>query len=345
MSVWQRIMGIVGSIALLLTSLSGCNDAISLPQAQPLSASSEQLMAIPFIDKGPYQVIINRDVTLHNPDLQRDLDISAFYPEQGQQFPLVIFSPGFVAHKDTYDNVIAYWVSHGFVVLAVNHQDCCSMVSGIIKSMWFGNFGLVEQRVNDVRFLQQSLAELVSQYPFLQNKFDAENLAIAGHSFGGFTAQLFAGAGTYNPDDERYHYIAIDNVKAVLAISPPGPMFDVITDKSWQKLSLPTFISTGTWDVDGRFFKTWQVHNMSFDTALPGDKYSLVTQGADHYFGNLICRPEREELPQHDALRMLNATSTLFLKSYLTDEVVSKQQLQTLDLGGVTNGFSTLTRR
>ncbi len=45
----------------------------------------------------------------------------------------------------------------------------------------------------------------------------------------------------------------------------------------------------------------------------PGQNYSLVVDGADHYLGNLICRPEREEQPQHKALRVINTASVAFL--------------------------------
>ena len=81
---------------------------------------------------------------------------------------------------------------------------------------------------------------------------------------------------------------------------------------------------------------------MSFETALPQDKYALVTQAADHYLGNLICRPERDVAPQQDALNMLNASSTTFLDAYLKGDGKAKSFLQSTQLEQLTGGFSVL---
>jgi hypothetical protein len=84
---------------------------------------------------------------------------------------------------------------------------------------------------------------------------------------------------------------------------------------------------------------------MSFDTASPGENYALVTQGADHYLGNLICRLERENPPQYDALKMVNAVTTAFLDAYVKDQAQAKEFLQSGSLPTITVGFSALQRR
>ena len=331
-----------GALILLTLLMVACSKP-QLPEAKPLTASDGQLAQIPNISQGEYQVISNRDVRLIDPVRERELEISVFYPDRDGHFPLLYFSHGNWSNKDKYDAVINYWVSHGYVVIAPNHLDCCSMASGIFNSLRYGNFGLIENRVSDFNFLINHYAELEQALPALLGKADIKNIALVGHSFGAFTAQQFGGAGTYNTDDEQYHYYQDDRIKAIVAISPPGPMFDEITAQSWQQLSTPTFVSTGTWDVDSNFFPQYELHLMSYETALPNDKYALVIEGADHYLGNLICRPERDEAPQSDALMMLNASSTTFLHAYLKGDDKARDFLQSQQLNQLSADFARLS--
>lgn len=84
---------------------------------------------------------------------------------------------------------------------------------------------------------------------------------------------------------------------------------------------------------------------MSFETAVAGDKYALVTQGADHYMGNLICRLEREETPQDDALLMVRIVSTAFLDAYLKNDATARAFIDSDQLTELTEGFTVLSRR
>ncbi|MCH1930401.1 hypothetical protein L9G16_09435 [Shewanella sp. A25] len=332
-------------LALLLTAaITGCSDS-ELPLAKPLNAEASQMAQIPFLQQGEFAVVTHRDLIVPESQNQRELELSVFYPEQGHNHPLIFFSHGNWSSKDKYDNVINYWVSHGYVVIAPNHLDCCSQVTGIVNSLRYGNFGLIENRVKDFSYLIDHYSELEQLLPALKGKGDINHIALAGHSFGAFTAQQFGGAGTLNTDDKSYHFYSDPRVKAIVALSPPGPMFDEITAQSWQKLSTPTFNTTGTWDLDKYFFTDWQMHKMAFDSAQPTNNYVLVTQGADHYLGNLICRPEREVAPQKDALMLLNATSTAFLSAYLKQDEQAKTFLQNGRLKDLTAGFSTVEYR
>lgn len=332
-------------IALILSlCMLGCSEP-ELTAASPLSAEPGLLSQIPYLQQGRLTVVSKRELVLPATEDHRELAISLFYPQQGEQYPLIFFSHGNWSSKDKYDKVIQYWVSHGYVVVAPNHLDCCSRVNGILNSVRYGNFGLIEQRVKDFRYLLDKFSLLEELEPDLKGKADLKQIALAGHSFGAFTAQQFGGAGSFNTDDNSYHFYKDDRVKAIVALSPPGPMFDEITAQSWQQLSTPSFNSTGTWDIDKYFFTQWQLHQMAFDTAVAGHNYSLVTQGADHYLGNLICRPEREVAPQQDALMLLNASSTAFLAAYLKQDPKARVFLQSRQLHQLTAGFSSLDYR
>ena len=87
------------------------------------------------------------------------------------------------------------------------------------------------------------------------------------------------------------------------------------------------------------------MHLMSWETSLPGDKYALVIDGADHYLGSLICRTEREEPPQEDALRMVQIVTTAFLDAYVKRDTMAMAFLADDQLAVITANFAHLSRR
>ena len=341
---------------LLLTMLlAACSEEVELPPAKPLNASAEQLMQVYKLQRGPYNVVAKTGAVLVT-DEDKALDISLFYPEQPhpeqssaghteEQFPLLLFSHGNWSTKDKYNAVIEHWVSHGYIVLAPNHLDCCSAINGIINSVRHGHFGLIAERMKDFAFLLDNLQQLDEVVDGLSALIDSQRIAATGHSFGAFSAQQFVGAGSVDPDTQAFVFFRDDRIKAVVAISPPGPMFDVINDQSWLQVDAPMLITTGTWDSNPQFWPDWRLHKMSFDTARPGANYALVIEGADHYLGNLICRPEREVAPQHDALNMLNATTVAFLDAYVKEDSVAQAFIDGDTLVTATGGFAMLERR
>jgi predicted dienelactone hydrolase len=335
----------IGGLLCLSFLLASCGEDVVLPPAEPLAASEAELEKIYGISPGAYQVRAVRNLVLEDSARERELEVSVFYPEGKEQFPLLLFSHGNWSDKDSYDRVIDHWVSHGYIVIAPNHFDCCGAVSGIFNSVRYGQLGLIDERVLDFSYLLDNLQEIERLVPAIKGRIDGDRIAATGHSFGGFSAQQFGGAGTFDPDQEKYLYYRDDRIKAIVAMSPPGPMFDVITENSWVEMDTPMLLTTGTWDSNAQFWPQWQLHRMSFDTASPGENYALVTQGADHYLGNLICRLQRENPPQYDALKMVNAVTTAFLDAYVKDDMQAKAFLQSGSLPTITGGFSSLQRR
>lgn len=325
--------------------LFACAEEVELPSAQPLSANAESLEKIYGIEAGSYQVVAVTNLLLLDEQRDREIELSVFYPQQQGEFPLLLFSHGNWSDKDSYNAVINHWVSHGYVVIAPNHFDCCGAVNGIFNSVRYGQLGLIDERMQDLIYLLDNIQQLEDNLPALKGKIDQQRIAATGHSFGGFSAQQFGGAGTFDPDLEKFIFYRDERIKAIVALSPPGPMFDVITEQSWVAMDKPMLLTTGTWDSNARFWPDWQLHRMSFDTAKPGDNYALVTEGADHYLGNLICRLEREQPPQHDALKMLNAVSTAFLDAYVKDDTRALEFLKSGTMSDLTGGFSQLQLR
>jgi len=116
-------------------------------------------------------------------------------------FPVLFFSPGFLMAAQLYSSLIEEMVSHGYVVVAINHTDACWPVMFpdgscpiILPELAdiFSNkerscmqtFDMTQETwIKDVEFV---LSWLPSQS--ITKSFDLSRMGIFGHSFGGSTA-------------------------------------------------------------------------------------------------------------------------------------------------------------
>ncbi len=142
----------------------------------------------------------------------------------------------------------------------------------------------------------------------------------AGHSYGGLAALTLGGAqpvplaGMAMP---LYPRLA----RAVIAFSPPAPIPMLITAAGYARLAVPALIETGSIDVvpgitapsgDG-----WKGHLVPYEVAAAGhDRYGLVLEGVDHYFGGAIGRYDRPGPKQLDRLADANRVVGVFLNAY-----------------------------
>ncbi len=327
--------------------LAACAEEVPRAPVEPLATTEQELAQLYHWGAGPHEVARVSDLEV--PHLHRDqqLVFDVFYPDVAEgSFPVLLFAHGNFSDNKQYDALLNHWVSHGYVVLAPQHLDATGGYLGsTINLVRYGNAGLIRARYDDLLSLLDQLDAVAALVPGLEQRMDARRIGATGHSFGAFTAQQFGGASAQDMDTGEYPSLLDSRIQAVLAVSPPGPMFDEINEGSWRKLSAPALLTTGTWDTNPYFWRDWQLHKMAFDTATAENQYALVVQGADHYLGNLICRLELEEAPQHDALAMVNNLSVAFLDAYLKDNAAALDYLRSGDVDRVTGGFAMLEKR
>src|SRR5438093_12034742 len=97
-----------------------------------------------------------------------------------------------------------------------------------------------QNRVADVKLVLDSLDDLELGVPELKGKMDHGKIGVGGHSYGAFTSLLIAGMNGAFTDPR---------VRAVLAMSPPGPSPDRgITIQSFTTVKVPVMFMTGTND-------------------------------------------------------------------------------------------------
>src|SRR5262249_49144533 len=138
-------------------------------------------------------------LTLRDAKRNKDLTLKIYHPKAEGPFPVVVFSHGFGGDKEAFADLSRHWASHGYVCLHPTHADSLRGkgvgLAGLKVAMDKGLSDPVKiaERVGDVTFLLDALPEIEAKVPALKGRLDAKRIAVAGHSFGAFTAMLVGG--------------------------------------------------------------------------------------------------------------------------------------------------------
>ncbi|HEX9147669.1 MAG TPA: hypothetical protein VF958_00780 [Thermoanaerobaculia bacterium] len=245
----------------------------------------------------------------------KDLELSIDYPAKDGPYPVIIFSPGYGSSNLTYVGTSSFWASHGYVVMKPKHADAGALRPAENEmpgerpeqrregrrdrrqqnadqppqprvchpnpaEVWDGQTPADWQnRVADIRLILDNLGKLVEQYPELKPRLDATKIGVGGHSYGAFTALLVGGVRTFNAAGAPATY-ADPRVKAVVAMSPPGPgPSHGLTNQSWADLRLPVLFLTGTRDFGATESEDLPWRKQAFELAPTGDKWFVSLNG------------------------------------------------------------------
>lgn len=243
-------------------------------------------------------------------------------PDSGKH-PLVLFSHGHHGCATQSKFLMEALAAHGYWVFAPNHQDAscdrrrfqastkrsalsasASVPSFRDPGSW--NAASYQDRGEDFRKL---LAALRQDSRF-QARIDFSNIALVGHSLGGYTALGLAGA---------WPTWRLPNVKAVLALSPYSLPFN--GHGALRALSAPVMYQGGTRDfaVTPALRRPGGIYDQ---TGTP--KYYVEFGGANHYAWTDL---------QGEAHPLINRYSTAFLDLYLKGDSKAAGILATLKPG------------
>ncbi|MCI0408505.1 MAG: alpha/beta fold hydrolase, partial [Acidobacteria bacterium] len=191
---------------------------------------------------GPHKVQTVKELVLEDTKRKKELQLRINHPDGKGPFPIIVFSHGAWASKDSHLGLAELWASHGYVTIQPNHSDSRALGVKIGDPKALQDW---RSRPADVSFILDSLEELEKKEPALQGKFDPKRIGVGGHSAGALTAQLIGGAKAFVRDGEKS--FEDKRVTAVALLSGQGPG-EMLKENSWEKFAKPMLVMTGSKD-------------------------------------------------------------------------------------------------
>lgn len=118
-----------------------------------------------------------------------------FISDDEKMYPVIIFSHGYDGVYQIYTSLIEDVVSHGFIVVSINHP----YISGVtvfpdgrkiyVSQDLMGDIG-IRSVVGDAKFTLDSIVEMNNSDPDFQGCFDLSKVGMYGHSFGGAATSI-----------------------------------------------------------------------------------------------------------------------------------------------------------
>ncbi|RVV98263.1 dienelactone hydrolase [Mesobaculum littorinae] len=263
---------------------------------------------------------------------RQPLELRLTAPATGRDLPIVILSHGFgpsnyIPSKDGYAPLAQFWAERGLAVIQPTHAS--SRVGGLDPDSPGGPF-FWRERVAEMRAILDQLAEVERQAPAAAGRLNHDRIAVAGHSFGGYTCSLLLGA---RLQDEEF---SDPRIRAGILLASPGrggadltpenaarfPFFDV----DFSGISTPTLVVCGA-DDDPHFTPRgpdW--HADPFHEA-PGAEALLTINGVGHGLGGIAGWDAREtEAEDPDALEATRRLTLAWLRSTFAIEPAAWKQ-------------------
>jgi dienelactone hydrolase len=291
---------------------------------------------------GPLSITKDGRATLAVPVENREMPLRIVYPDQGGPYPIIVFSHGTFSSSDKYNLVVEFWAERGYVVILPNHLDANY---GIIPSKTEDMIRIIHTRISDMSFILDNLDAIEGQNPGLKGKLNRNQIIAAGHSIGTQVVLVNTGQRIRNPTNNYVTESSEDRFMAAVMLSDPGKM-SMMPDDTWKGGSAPTFLSTGSEDYglmgDGRREAEYQNEILTLPDESTGDKYLLLIERGDHYFGGLIHR-DVDKAPDYDGLAIFNAASLAFMDAHTRDAESAWAFLKPNILSSATDGRFVLT--
>ncbi len=132
-------------------------------------------------------------------------------PERtGKPYPLVVFSHGYAISPIVFSTLVEHYASQGYIVLAPEHNETFDQsLDGFWKA--------IVDRPVDIRRTIDYAQQLTKPGAAFAGMIDMNNIAVVGHSYGGYTALAAAGA--------RFDFAAYKSRCAALTADDPLNFF------------------------------------------------------------------------------------------------------------------------
>jgi predicted dienelactone hydrolase len=159
------------------------------------------------------------------------MDVSIDAPVQEGQFPLVIISHGNSGSPFAYRTISMLLANHGYIVALPEHYGNNRNNNELEKS--------IENLQYRPRHVSLVIDYLLSGNIFGEN-ISSRNIAVAGHSFGGYTALAAAGGEPRTQTGEKISVQKDDRISALVLMAPAAAYF--LADHSLDNVTVPIFL-------------------------------------------------------------------------------------------------------
>lgn len=288
--------------------------------------------------KGELGISTLEAVTIAADGDNRELSLRIIMPSAAGPFPLIVLSHGTFSSNLRYDLVANYWAQHGYVVLMPQHPDANY---GFTPKSIDDMLQNIETRIIDLQRVLDGLQFIEAQNAELDGKIDHDHYIAAGHSIGAMIAMRVTGLVIQNVGTDTTKATTESRFQLLVMLSDPGKMRQMPLT-AWTGSTVPTFMSTGSEDY-GLMGAREEPKNPNIIVSANNsvDRYQLLLDKGDHYFGGLVQKEVAAE-PDHEGLRIFNETSVMFLDAYSKDDREALKYLREVDLLAATNGRATI---
>jgi predicted dienelactone hydrolase len=322
------------------------------------------------IEPGPWKAA-SQDLVLRDEKRQKNLEVTVRHPAVAAgapgRFPLVVFSHGAGGSRAAFSDLTAHWASHGYVVVLPTHADSVELRrrNGEDLSRLRRDLESLRRdvrpldRLADVTFLLDSIGVLEQRVAGLRDadgagRVDRDRVGMAGHSAGALTTQMAAGVkvrGAAAGAVLEARSVGDPRIDAAILISGQGTTNRMFTEQSWNELSTPMLVITGSKDVAAIGSETPASRREPFDRAKPGDKYLVFIEGATHssYQGKGRALSLDPSVPTDAELTMItsvtSAATLAFLDLSLKGDGSARAYLHSAALVAFSGGKAAMERK
>ncbi len=233
----------------------------------------------------------------NDPARNREVPVKIYYPRTGAgPFPVIIFSHGLGGSREGYAYLGAYWASHGYVCVHLQHHGSDDAVwknaglgrmrNAMLES--FANPQNARDRAKDASFAIDELHQLTSTDPVWQHRLDLSRIGMAGHSFGAQTTLITVGERA----PELHEDLSDPRIQCAIAMSPPIPKLKSTWHAAFAPIHAPTLVMTGTQDT---LDTPAAERRVAYDELSVPDSCLVIFNGADHMTFSGHVRPGEKD--------------------------------------------------
>ena len=244
-----------------------------------------------------------QELTLNDPNRQRSLPVTVYLPNR-QNAPTVLISHGLGESRQSFAYLAQHLASYGFGVILPEHPGSDAQKLQRVLAGQEPEYIVPEELVNRPLDVTFALNTLAAQPAFAQ-ALNLKQVAVLGHSYGGYTALAVAGARLNMANLTQVCTDALQGVSlnlslllqcpgrrlpnppvqfrdervvAVMAVNPVGSALFGATGLAQVKI--PTFFVTATQDVAA---PSLYEQIMPFTWLGSSQRYLAIMEGASHF--------------------------------------------------------------